>query len=132
MFTKHLPKKYTPVILIALALLTLLVAAIVADLDSRVDFLWNNKTDVATSTSEAVDTSSWETYRNEEYGFEFKYPEGWVLEQNFSYSISISKSGASYGHIAATERNPDGLSINRWFEQEKLPPLVQSSSDWTR
>ncbi len=24
-----------------------------------------------------VDTSDWTTYRNEEYGFEFKYPKGW-------------------------------------------------------
>ncbi|HOZ36586.1 MAG TPA: hypothetical protein PLR18_02030 [bacterium] len=38
--TNHLP---TPIILVALALLMLLVTAIVADFDSRVDFLWGNK-----------------------------------------------------------------------------------------
>jgi hypothetical protein len=33
-------------------------------------------TTAATSTAE-MDTSNWKTYRNEEYGFEFKYPEEW-------------------------------------------------------
>jgi len=74
MFTNHLPKKYTPIILVALALLMLLVAAIVAGLDSKMDFLWGNKNEVVSSTAETIDTSNWKTYRNEEYGFEFKYP----------------------------------------------------------
>lgn len=28
---------------------------------------------------EEIDTSNWKTYRNEEYGFEVKYPEGWEI-----------------------------------------------------
>jgi eight-cysteine-cluster-containing protein len=31
------------------------------------------------STFKFIDTSSWKTYRNEEYGFEFKYPESFYL-----------------------------------------------------
>ena len=38
-------------------------------------------TTAATSTAE-IDTSNWKTYRNEEYGFEFKYPGDWNLFVN--------------------------------------------------
>jgi hypothetical protein len=39
----------------------------------------NTNAVVATSTEE-IDTSNWKTYRNEEYGFEFKYPGDWNLQ----------------------------------------------------
>ncbi len=32
-----------------------------------------------------VDTSDWQTYRNEEYGYEFKYPRGWEEVDYYKY-----------------------------------------------
>lgn len=36
--------------------------------------------DVEVLTSD-IDTSNWKTYRNDEYGFEFKYPEEWEVKE---------------------------------------------------
>ena len=47
-------------------------------------------TTAATSTAE-IDTSGWKTYRNEEYGFEFKYPEDWtIINNDFRKNISFN------------------------------------------
>ncbi|MFA6215152.1 MAG: hypothetical protein WC768_01115 [Patescibacteria group bacterium] len=42
----------------------------------------NLNTNIATTTEE-IDISDWKTYRNEEYGFEFKYPEDWKIQEKF-------------------------------------------------
>jgi len=36
----------------------------------------------------SIDTSNWQTYRNEGFGFEVRYPEGWSVQGNGKYFIS--------------------------------------------
>ncbi len=45
-------------------------------------------TSVADENTE-IDTSDWQTYSNDEYGFSFKYPQDWYLNQNNTKSIGV-------------------------------------------
>ncbi len=59
-------------------------------------------TNLATST-EAVNAANWQTYKNEEYGIEFKYPKEWIIMRN-DYRKNI------------TFNEPVGFSLpNVWY-----------------
>jgi len=43
----------------------------------------------SSSTEEQIDTSNWKTYRNEELGFEIKYPKDWKIKETTCYPENL-------------------------------------------
>ncbi len=67
---------------------------------------------------EATDTSNWQTYRNEEYGFEVKYPIIFQIEEK-NYSSTNDSVG---------ETNEPCIDL---FQKENKPQRLLSETDFT-
>lgn len=50
----------------------------------------------ATSQIEHIDTSTWKTYRNEEYGFEFRYPPDFFLKEQREFQDDALNPAETY------------------------------------
>jgi hypothetical protein len=70
--------------------------------------------------ADIIDTSDWQTYRNDEYGFEFKYPAGWSIVDTDGLKIKLIPPGKSLGYeyngdIVITVEEPNGLDIKSYY-----------------
>ena len=66
---------------------------------------------------EEDETADWETYRDEKYGFEVKYPEDWQTELTLVGTIKIKNNiSGSYFEIIEQAVNERSLSLDDWYK----------------
>ena len=87
-----------------------------------------------TTTPMDMDVSVWKTYRNEEYGFEIRYPNSWIYKipspsEGFSIATFVKDERNDDGSIEiAPMGNPDHLALDTWIRQQyKEKPNVKSN-----
>ncbi|MBI2415180.1 MAG: hypothetical protein HYV33_00775 [Candidatus Kerfeldbacteria bacterium] len=88
-------------------------------------------------TTNEVDTSDWLTYTNEEYGFRFKYPREWSIQERKNYiNIFSAKQSELLKNDPQTSaqiyisvlNDPNPEPIQELYKNEKDFKLIQSDS----
>lgn len=77
------------------------------------------------------ETAGWQTYRNEEYGFEVKYPDSWTAKEDRSLMNGLSISFMSPENFQKNEKEKPVLSeYGDLFVNIKEDFSFSSAKDW--
>lgn len=74
---------------------------------------------IDTSSTSASSVQDWKAYRNEKYGFEFKYPKDWLSKEYLSI----------HGEFAQVSIDPRGLATQEAYNTLDMPMGLISFSD---
>lgn len=83
---------------------------------------------ISTSTPTTIDTSNWKTYKNEEYGFEVKYPEGLSVSEDKEATFSTITIGGNLLHIGV--ENKLIKEVDACIQKEDTTNIGAQTADW--
>ena len=91
----------------------------------------NSSTETADSYAKALATADWKTYKNDEYGFEVKYPKSWWVEErtNIITFLGPSSGPSNFALDISVESNPNKLSSKDFVLQKLKEPEMGSGFD---
>ena len=83
------------------------------------EFIYSNEFTIKEKS--AVDTSNWQTYQNEEFGFEVKYPESWTFRDQHAGTLLLKPTfdnlSRIYFSIDAIGHVVDSPSVKKEFKK---------------
>ena len=94
----------------------------------------NKKWDCYPEVKDGSDTSNWKTYRNEEYGFEFRYPSQWEAIEGLvhvhKYDLSSATNAIFIPIVRGTQYSPAYYSEVEFYVSTQLEKFRLDSDDF--
>lgn len=122
-------------LILALVVLVFIAGGVLVWKEKPSQGLLQSETEKEVIISEGADRSDWKTYRNEEYGFEMKYPKEWDIdnERSSSNEVVFSTGFAGSREAVSFQKNANNITNDKWIQMNQTvhEGVILSQEDTT-